>query len=153
MMAEAEREVARHKEASRACKTVKARLAANEDEAWELDAQKQHLQRQEQTLGERLQRAAQQGMLRQEAAETALSTAEEERSSLQARNSASLAKLNEAEAVGKALQARHAEAENAHQKECANIQQRYDSLLVQMRSYHTDIFTVMGCSSTTAAAC
>jgi kinetochore protein Nuf2 len=102
VMGEAEAEVARKKEVSRRVKALRAEVAAAEHEAGQLEAQHQHLKRQQAALAERIHRLEAQQEVKRQAAEGRVEEALRNKEAIAADNAAAVAKLAENEAMVRA---------------------------------------------------
>eukprot|EP00854_Cymbomonas_tetramitiformis_P018737 gene18737-22376_t len=122
MMMEADVEMAKHKEISRSIKSAKSKIQANGEEIWRLDTEKQHLKRQEQITLDRMQRLAQQGGLKQEAAVAAVAAAREEKCAVESHNAATQARLAE-------LEHQHVkDGRSQHRREMKTVSVKYGML-------------------------
>ena len=95
LMAEADAEVAKHKDVARELKAAKAEIQSNEEEMWRVDRETQHFKRQEATSRERIHRLDEQGAIKMEAAQTAVAAAMDDRNAVQSHNAATQAKIAE----------------------------------------------------------
>ncbi|KAK3239512.1 hypothetical protein CYMTET_50565 [Cymbomonas tetramitiformis] len=143
MMMEADVEMAKHKEISRSIKSAKSKIQANGEEIWRLDTEKQHLKRQEQITLDRMQRLAQQGGLKQEAAVAAVAAAREEKCAVESHNAATQARLAELEHQIRAVEQHVKDGRSQHRREMKTVSVKYGMLETKVKEYQQQLLSAL----------
>ncbi|KAL4427452.1 hypothetical protein ABPG77_000741 [Micractinium sp. CCAP 211/92] len=136
LMEGVETEIGRKKEVSRKVKALQAEIAAAQHEAQQLEAQHQHLKRQQAALQERISRLEAQCRARHDAAESSIEEQLRDKEAIEAENAAAVARLQENEAMMRKLQEKIAEVQAAHAAQVEAVLGQYEALLQQVAEYH-----------------
>jgi kinetochore protein Nuf2 len=135
LMQDAEGEVQKKKEVSKKVKALKSEVAAHEHEVTQLEATKQHLDRQHVSLLERLERLKAQCDVKKQAAEGRVEEQMRHKEAIEAGNAAALAKLNENEGTIRAIEDKAAEIRAAHEAQIGSVLGQYHALREAVAQY------------------
>lgn len=143
MMREADAEVGKKKEVSKRVKALRAEVASLEHEAVQLEATKQHLQRQHASLFDRIDRLKSQCQMKKQVAEGRMEEQLRHKEAIEAGNAAALAKLHENEAAIRALEERAAELRESHESQIGEVLGQYHSLREAVAKYQEEMDAAM----------
>eukprot|EP00890_Picochlorum_soloecismus_P000917 jgi/Picsp_1/1826/NSC_05293-R1_protein len=135
LMQDAEGEVQKKKVVSKKVKALKSEVAAHEHEVTQLEATKQHLDRQHVSLLERLERLKAQCDVKKQAAEGRVEEQMRHKEAIEAGNAAALAKLNENEGMIRAIEDKAAEIRAAHEAQIGSVLGQYHALRESVAQY------------------
>lgn len=143
LMEGVETEIGRKKEVSRKVKALQATIAAVQHEAQQMEAQHQHLKRQQAALQERIARTEAQCKIRHDAAESSIEEQLRDKEAIEAENAAAVARLQENDAMMRKVQEKISEVQEAHGVQIEVVMGQYEALLQQVGEYHRSMEAAM----------
>jgi len=143
IMQEIERDLQQQKEDEAKLKALQEEAVATEEEIWKLDAKIEQLQRQKQSMDEKMTRLKAQGKLKEEAAIAALEAAKEELAAAQMRVGSQRAKDQETKNQIAALEQQTKAVLDNHNRDMDALVRKYHELRDVVRDYHEKLFEVM----------
>ncbi|GBF91237.1 hypothetical protein Rsub_03557 [Raphidocelis subcapitata] len=143
LMREIENEVARKKEASRRVKGLREQISATSNDAADLEAQQQHLMRQQATLKDRIRKLESQAALKKEALASKIEEHLKDREAVEAENACQAALAAQHEATIRATQEKARELSAVHAAAVAALLDKYASLRAEVDAYNAALLAAI----------
>lgn len=151
LMQEMEADFKTKEEAEAKLRAMQAEMVEKEEEIWKLDAKIEQLQRQQQSMDEKLTRLKSQGKLKEEAALAALKAAKDELAAAEARVGSQRAKEEENKKQLAIIEEKTKTLVENHNRDMDALVRKYHELRDVVRDYHEKLFEAMEESSIRAA--
>lgn len=151
LMQEIEADVKSKEEAEAKLRALEAETVEKEEEIWKLDAKIEQLQRQKQSLDEKMTRLKSQGKLKEEAALAALQAAKDELAATQARVGSQRTREEENKSQLAMIEQKTKALIENHNRDMDALVRKYHELRDVVRDYHEKLFEAMEEASMRAA--
>ncbi|KAI8474597.1 MAG: Nuf2 family-domain-containing protein [Monoraphidium minutum] len=136
LMKEIENEVARKKDASRRAKELREQIGSSSNDASDLEAQQQHLLRQQATLKDRIRKLESQAALKKEALASKIEEHLKDREAVEAENACQAALAAQHEATVRGTQERARELAAVHSAAVGALLDKYSALRGEVDAYN-----------------